>query len=57
MEYLLSAAADANSIQLALGAVQPSPVCGNGVCETGERPGGISTSSLNTGQPSLHTSA
>lgn len=50
MEYLLSAAADANSAQLALVAAQPSPVCGNGICETGERPGGNSTSSLSSGQ-------
>ena len=29
--------------------VQPSPVCGNGRCEIGERPGGNSTASLRTG--------
>ena len=50
-EYLLSAAASADSSQLALYSVQPSPVCGNGLCEIGERPGGNSTSSLSQGQP------
>lgn len=50
-EYLLSAAASADSSQLALYSVQPSPVCGNGVCEIGERPGGNSTSSLSQGCP------
>ena len=50
-EYLLSAAASADSSQLALYSVQPSPVCGNGVCEIGERPGGNSTSSLSQGEP------
>ena len=49
VDYLLQTIAS-KSTQLALSAVEPSPMCGNGVCETGERPGGNSTSSLRTGR-------
>lgn len=58
VEFLLKAAADAYSTELAVVSVQPSPVCGNGLCEVGEQPGGNSTASLRTGaaiqSPCMH---
>jgi hypothetical protein len=38
VEYLLEAAIASSGAELALLAVAPLPVCGNGVCEIGERP-------------------
>ena len=49
VEFLLDAAVNAYSTELAKVSVQPSPICGNGLCEIGERPGGNSTVSLRTG--------
>ena len=49
VQFLLDAAASSNSAELAVVSVQPSPVCGNGICEIGERPGGNSTASVRTG--------
>ena len=49
VEYLLEAVTSGSSTQLAVAAVEPLSLCGNGVCEIGERPGGNSTSSFGTG--------
>ena len=56
VQFLLDAAANSNSAELAVVSVQPSPICGNGICEIGERPGGNSTASLRTGA-AMHSHA
>ena len=56
VQFLLDAAAASNSAELAVVSVQPSPICGNGLCEIEERPGGNSTANLRTGA-AMHSQA
>lgn len=54
VEYLLGTAATFSSGNLTVLGVAPAPVCGNGVCEIGERPIANTTTALGSaGGPPL----